>query len=105
MRLMDGQLRKDPLKNRGWLRAFKKARLGWNYLSLHKDYIALHGEPETYFLGKAEVYLTEAKQVLAEEGLHGTELERYIDQGLEWVVDAGLKVLRRDTAELVKEVL
>ena len=85
MRLMDKVLRKDPQRNRGWLRAFRKARLGWGSLNLHKEYIKLNGEPEVYFLGRAEEYLMQAKQILAYEGLINTELEKYIDEGLEQI--------------------
>ena len=102
MRLMDKVLRKDPQKNRGWLRAFRKARLGWKYLSLHRSYIMVNNEPEMRFLSKAEEYLVEAKQTLVHEGLTNTELEKYIDEGLEQIADSYFKAMRRDASRSLK---
>ena len=59
---MDGELRKDPQKNKIWLKVLRKAKLGWSNLNLHREYVKLNNEPETYFLGRAEEYLMQAKQ-------------------------------------------
>ena len=102
MRMIDAPLRKDPLKNRGWLRAFRKARLGWARLNFHKDYIKLWKHGERYNLVKAEEYFLEAKQILAEEGLTGSELERLVDNSLEEIASLYHRELVEET---LKEVV
>ncbi len=86
MRLMDGQLRKDLLKNRAWLRIFGKVRRGYRCLSLYKDYKGFRGHGSLYFLQRAEEVFTEALQEIAQSGLTGTELERMAEKGLNEVM-------------------
>lgn len=83
MKILDVSLREDPIKEIAWRQAFRRAYLGWEWLSLCREYQQYRNDRTV--LGRAEELFVEAKQILREWGMGhmNSELEQLIDESLE----------------------
>ena len=77
MRKLDAELRRNPLQEEVWRRAFQKARQGWARYNLAIDWLAYHDNADEHLraiLMEADQKLTEALQILASAQMHRGEL-------------------------------
>lgn len=103
MRVLDAELRRDPLKEEVWMKAFQKARQGWRRYNYALDYLSMPPVCEDHFkiiLMEADQKFTEALQILASERMHRGELAALIRKSMIQVGELYRYLREPETAEV-----